>query len=488
MFNIASKVLSTCASLGGTLMLLRFIPRELIPEQLRSDLFSFSHYLFTLASSNLTFVIDESSEMSSNEIYRAAHLYLATNTNLKKRRLRISKTEGQKNFAFSIEKDEVIVDIFRGIQLKWRYNCIEPREQYSAEKKSFELSFNRKFYDRVVDCYLPYVLARAKQIKEGCGPIKIYTRACPRSDHDTSFWRSMILAHPATFDTVAMEPDLKKMIIDDLERFVSREKFYKKVGKARKRGYLLSGPPGTGKSTLIAAMANYLKFDIYDLELASIYSNSDLRKALLSTTNRSILVIEDIDCSIQVQDRENRLEYDNSNRRLTLSGILNFIDGLWSSCGDEKIIVLTTNHKDRLDPALLRPGRMDLHINLSYCTVDAFRILASNYLGISNRDHPLFGEIESLIQSTEVTPAEVAEQLMRIESIDLALQGLVNFLKHKRSKCEKIEEEVAEIEEANSLKRDNEEKDISVRRKRRRGIRDSNTKTARRRMDQGLTE
>ena len=79
------------------------------------------------------------------------------------------------------------------------------------------------------------------------------------------------------------------------------------------KGYLLYGPPGTGKSSLIAAMANYLKFDIYDLELTSIYSNSDLRRVLLSTSNRSILVIEDIDCSMEVEDRQNGgyLEYDH---------------------------------------------------------------------------------------------------------------------------------------------------------------------------------
>ena len=56
--------------------------------------------------------------------------------------------------------------------------------------------------------------------------------------------------------------------------------------------------------------------------------------------------------------------------QFTLSGLLNMIDGLWSSCGDERIIVFTTNHKDRLDPALLRPGRMDLHVHMSYCTMD----------------------------------------------------------------------------------------------------------------------
>jgi chaperone BCS1 len=90
------------------------------------------------------------------------------------------------------------------------------------------------------------------------------------------------------------------------------------VGKAWKRGYLLYGPPGTGKSSLIAAMANYLKFDIYDLELTSIYSNSDLRRVLLSTTNRSILVIEDIDCNMEMRDRQQgEDQYDGSNSRVS---------------------------------------------------------------------------------------------------------------------------------------------------------------------------
>lgn len=63
------------------------------------------------------------------------------------------------------------------------------------------------------------------------------------------------------------------------------------------------GPPGTGKSSLIAAMANYLNFDVYDLELTELRSNSDLRTLLVATANRSILVVEDIDCTIDLQDR-----------------------------------------------------------------------------------------------------------------------------------------------------------------------------------------
>ncbi|KAJ0646037.1 putative ATPase, AAA-type, core, P-loop containing nucleoside triphosphate hydrolase [Helianthus annuus] len=116
---------------------------------------------------------------------------------------------------------------------------------------------------------------------------------------------------------------------------------------------------------------------------------------------------------------------------VTLSGFLNFIDGLWSSCGDQRIIVFTTNHKEKLDPALLRPGRMDVHINMSYCTVSGFRLMASNYLGVSN--HDAFEKIEHLIGgSLEITPAEVGEQLLRFRDPDVALGGLLQYMDLKK--------------------------------------------------------
>ena len=93
--------------------------------------------------------------------------------------------------------------------------------------------------------------------------------------------------------------------------------------------------------------------------------------------------------------------------------------------------MFTTNHKDRIDPALLRPGRMDMHIHMSYCTPYGFKTLASNYLGVSN--HRLFTEIERLITEVEVTPAEIAEELMKSEEADVALEGLIAFLKRAKS-------------------------------------------------------
>ncbi|XWS45464.1 hypothetical protein CRYUN_Cryun15aG0138900 [Craigia yunnanensis] len=105
------------------------------------------------------------------------------------------------------------------------------------------------------------------------------------------------------------DPELKQAILDDLDRFISRNDFYRRIGKTWKRGYLLDDPSRTGKSSLVAAMAKYLKFDVYDLELTSIHSNSNLRNELLGITNRSILVVEDVDSNAEVQDRS---RYENS--------------------------------------------------------------------------------------------------------------------------------------------------------------------------------
>ncbi|KAM2667117.1 hypothetical protein EV2_018854 [Malus domestica] len=134
------------------------------------------------------------------------------------------------------------------------------------------------------------------------------------------------LGHPATFETIEMEPGLMRMIVEELDGIVRRE-LYKKVVKAWKRGYLLYGPPGTGKSSLIGATANYLKFDVYDLELSSMHIDLELKNILLSTKHCSILVVEDIDCSIDMQNQESEEQTEEPTTKLTVSGLLNFIDG-----------------------------------------------------------------------------------------------------------------------------------------------------------------
>ncbi|KAE8655619.1 Detected protein of confused Function [Hibiscus syriacus] len=146
----------------------------------------------------------------------------------------------------------------------------------------------------------------------------------------------------------------------------------------------------------------------------TLRNNSELRKLLISTGKKSMLVVEDLDCSLELrrlpQSRPVLPHRPNHLSQMTLSGLLNLVDGLWSSCGDERIIVFTTNHKDRLDPALLRP-RMNRWI----------------------KDHPQIMVIEELLKKKKATPAEVGETLMKEEGIEEALQGLIQFLETKLS-------------------------------------------------------
>ncbi|KAL6602767.1 hypothetical protein ACP70R_043128 [Stipagrostis hirtigluma subsp. patula] len=97
---------------------------------------------------------------------------------------------------------------------------------------------------------------------------------------------------------------------------------------------------------------------------------------------------------------------------------------------EERIVVFTTNYKDRLGPALLRSGRMDTHVYMGYCGWEAFKTLAKNYFLVD--DHSLFPKIQALLSEVEVTPAVVAEMLLRSEDADVALRGLVELLRDQK--------------------------------------------------------
>jgi hypothetical protein len=396
------------------------------------------------------------------------------------RHLRAEVAKDADKLVLSMVDGEEVPDDFQGATVWWwAYSRPPPRADAGAawfggggaqeeERRFYRLFFLDRHRELVLDAYLPHVRRQGRAFMVRDRQRKLFTNIATHQwaegGYTLSAWSHVVFEHPKTFATLAMDPARKKQVLDDLDMFRKGRDYYARVGKAWKRGYLLYGPPGTGKSAMVAAMANHLDYDIYDIELTSVHSNTDLRRLFIATTSKSIIVIEDIDCSLDLTgERRNKKKSssagqeddkktittsrpgaggdDKKNKdaaagsKVTLSGLLNFIDGLWSACGGERVIVFTTNHVDRLDPALIRRGRMDKHIEMSYCGFDAFRFLAKTYLDVDA--HRLFDAVQDLLREVDMTPADVAEYLTPKsldDDADSCLAALVKALEDDKEK------------------------------------------------------
>jgi len=165
-------------------------------------------------------------------------------------------------------------------------------------------------------------------------------------------------------DSVVLPDDVKTQLFDDLEEFLRSEtrQWYREHGIQHKRGYLFHGPPGTGKTSLIQAIAGHFEHNLCHVHLTNPrLTDESLRAAMNQAPRRSVLIFEDID-SIFGHDREKQL----LDSTLTFSGLLNALDGVGKA--DGQIIILTTNHRERLNPALVRNGRADMHIEFRHAS------------------------------------------------------------------------------------------------------------------------
>lgn len=164
-------------------------------------------------------------------------------------------------------------------------------------------------------------------------------------------------------DSVVLPTETKDLILKDLDNFLedSTAEWYAKHGICYKRSYLLYGPPGTGKTSFLSAIASKYDRNLCFLQAGHpLLTDSSLHSALNQAPEDSILVMEDID-SLFTVDRKS-----DSKSPLTFSGILNALDGLASPQGN--IFFLTSNHPERLDPAMLRHGRVDVRAEFPAAT------------------------------------------------------------------------------------------------------------------------
>uniref|UniRef100_A0A0A0LHT6 Uncharacterized protein n=1 Tax=Cucumis sativus TaxID=3659 RepID=A0A0A0LHT6_CUCSA len=148
---------------------------------------------------------------------------------------------------------------------------------------------------------------------------------------------------------------------------------------------------------MIASMANFMEYDVYDLELKSVKDNTEILIALLISPGNG-------------GRRKERKRRKTLLRRVKKKRLQNVVDGIRSACGGERLIIFTTNHKEKVDEALIRRGRMDKHIEMPYCgnrdgPADVAEILTQKYEGEKREEC-----LKRLVEALEKTKKEAEKK------------------------------------------------------------------------------
>lgn len=220
--------------------------------------------------------------------------------------------------------------------------------------------------------------------------------------------------------SVVLKEGQAERILGDLKDFLTREEDYEVLGMPFRRGILLEGAPGTGKSSVATALAHELNTDVFIISLSAIKSDSDLMDLITDIRRRSILLLEDVDVASAVRERT------DDGEGVTLSGVLNALDGIATPHG--LITILTTNHVDVIDPALLRPGRVDLREEVGYVDDYQVRMLCETFLGFVPVDLP------KLSVDDKIVAASIVECFKRnLDSKENAANDLVSMITLRQS-------------------------------------------------------
>lgn len=221
----------------------------------------------------------------------------------------------------------------------------------------------------------------------------IYRGSLPRgSTSSEPTWSRCMARTSRPFSTVILNDKVKQDLIDDVTDYLepATRRWYSNRGIPYRRGYLLHGPPGTGKSSLSLALAGFFKMRIYIVSLSSVSANEETLATLFAELpRRCVVLLEDIDSAGLTHTREGpgavsaaapasddaandmvpgqltpgipNATPPPANSRISLSGLLNILDGVASQEG--RVLIMTTNHMEKLDKALIRPGRVDMIVH-----------------------------------------------------------------------------------------------------------------------------
>jgi len=271
-----------------------------------------------------------------------------------------------------------------------------------------------------------------------------------------------------SLSTIDLADSVIQPLIRDIADFLtdSCEAQYAARGVPHRRGYLFHGPPGTGKSSLTLALAGHFNLDIQVVSLADPeLSDSKIARLFTWLENPSILLLEDIDsaglsrevaaASAVATGSKNKCNYENSdndkdddkssNTKLTLSGLLNALDGVGAP--EDCIVVMTTNHPGALDPALTRPGRIDYRLEFHYANRGNARKAFMRLTDLEDalKHQKLSDEFAAKVPEGQLSPAELQGYLLACNSCpQAALTGVDAWI--EKTLAERSEQNREEIE------------------------------------------
>jgi hypothetical protein len=218
-------------------------------------------------------------------------------------------------------------------------------------------------------------------------------------------------------ESVILRDGLMESILADIDRFRAEEERYADLGIPWHRGYLLYGPPGTGKTSIAQLLAAYMNTDVYLLGLSGVENDRKLYD-LAADINRdgSVVILEDFDTVKATSDRK-------VDDGVTMAGLLNFLDGSHTPSG--MVSIMTTNHVDDLDPALIRPGRADRIIEIDYLVHEQFVRLCDRFLnntkGLPKPD------------GLEITPADIVDIFKsNFDDVEKARRDAIAFVRERK--------------------------------------------------------